>query len=113
MPSADHSSRTLPVIDLSSYLDASPNNDALPAAQARTAAAIHEACLHYGFFYITGLDSVVSADEMDQVLAEARAFFQRPEEEKERIRIKKGDGARGWQRLRENTTQNAGALIGK
>lgn len=31
-------------------------------------------------------------------------------EEKEKLRIKKGDGARGWQKLGENVTQYKGAL---
>lgn len=112
MPSATAPPQ-LPVIDISPFL--SPSADAPTresTARAATAEAIHEACSRFGFFYVTGLDSVVSPDEMQEALAQARSFFARPEEEKALLKIRKGDGARGWQKLGQNVTQYKGESIG-
>lgn len=84
---------TLPNIDISPFLgERTPSS--LLARQA-TAAQVHDACTRYGFFYLSGIESVVSQEEMDEALSVAREFFGRPEEEKAKLRIKKGDGARG------------------
>ncbi|KAJ8296038.1 putative 2-oxoglutarate-dependent dioxygenase [Rhodotorula toruloides] len=94
---------TLPNIDISPFLgERTPSS--LLARQA-TAAQVHDACTRYGFFYLSGIESVVSQEEMDEALSVAREFFGRPEEEKAKLRIKKGDGARGWQMIGENVTQ--------
>ncbi|BGO90317.1 hypothetical protein NBRC10512_005560 [Rhodotorula toruloides] len=94
---------TLPNIDISPFLgERTPSS--LLARQA-TAAQVHDACTRYGFFYLSGIESVVSQEEMDEGLSVAREFFGRPEEEKAKLRIKKGDGARGWQMIGENVTQ--------
>ncbi|GAA5826276.1 hypothetical protein JCM3770_001668 [Rhodotorula araucariae] len=93
---------TLPVVDLSPFL--SETSD--PRARGETAASLHAACLDYGFFYCTGFTSVVSDDERREALDVARQFFARPEDEKAALRIRPGDGARGWQRIGENVTQD-------
>lgn len=97
----------LPVIDLSPFLI----SEATSAARAATAESIHQACIKYGFFYITGLDSVISLEEMDDSLAQARAFFARPEADKALLKPRKGDRARGWQRMGQNITSNKGESI--
>lgn len=94
------SSAALPIIDLSPFL--LPSSSSSSSARASTASAIHSACTQFGFFYLTGIDSVISSKDFTTSLATARAFFGQPEEEKERIAIK---GARGWQRLGQNVTQ--------
>lgn len=65
-------------------------------------------CLTYGFLFINGLDSVVSEQDMADSLRIGREFFERPQEEKERLRIREGDGARGYQVLNENVTYGKG-----
>ena len=82
---------SLPLIDLSPFLLPTPD----PAARRNTALKLHSACLDYGFFYCAGLDSVVSPDDMRQALDVARAFFNTPDDDKLKLRIKPGDGARG------------------
>ncbi|GAA6037914.1 hypothetical protein JCM8097_009488 [Rhodosporidiobolus ruineniae] len=93
---------SLPIIDLSPFLlpTSSPNS------RLATAQAVHDACTRFGFFYITGFNTVVSPAELDQSLQLARLFFQRPQEEKDSLKIRPGDGARGYQRLGENKTRD-------
>ncbi|BGP38578.1 hypothetical protein JCM10450v2_002527 [Rhodotorula kratochvilovae] len=93
---------TLAIIDLSPFLSPTPDT----AARRTTAAQLHSACLEYGFFYCTGFESVVSEADMRESLDVAREFFARPEAEKAALRIKPGDGARGWQKIGENVTQD-------
>lgn len=104
---------SLPIIDLSPFLlpSSSSSSQSTPTSRHQIARAIHDACLSFGFFYITGLDSVVSAEEMDGSLVAARDFFSRPEEEKRALRIREGDGARGWQKLGSNVTQYKGEAL--
>ncbi|GAA6003119.1 uncharacterized protein JCM10292_002877 [Rhodotorula paludigena] len=96
---------SLPVIDISPFLG--PLSSSPDSLQARkdTAARLHDACANTGFFFITGFESIVSADEMRESLDVARQFFGRPDDEKDKLRIKKGDGARGWQKIGQNVTQ--------
>ncbi|GAA5868408.1 hypothetical protein JCM1840_006982 [Sporobolomyces johnsonii] len=94
---------TLPIVSLAPFLTAP--TPATLAAREKTAAAVHSACVDVGFFYLSGFESVVSAEEMEQSLEVAREFFGRPEEEKAKLKIKKGDGARGWQQIGQNVTQ--------
>lgn len=42
---------------------------------------------------------------MSESLAVSKAFFDRPAEEKAKLAIREGDGARGYQVLGQNVTQ--------
>ncbi|KAI5475481.1 oxoglutarate/iron-dependent oxygenase [Pseudohyphozyma bogoriensis] len=94
-------SAPLPIIDISPFL--APPSPSNASARAATAAAIHQACASYGFLYVKGTG--LSATEMEAPLEVAREFFGRPMEEKKELRIRTGDGARGYQLLGENVTQ--------
>lgn len=71
-----------------------------------TVASLRRACNDYGFFYLTGHG--ISTASFENILSLAHRFFQGPQEEKERIKRKStqegGDGARGYQEIRENVT---------
>jgi isopenicillin N synthase-like dioxygenase len=80
---------SLPVIDISPYL--TPGND---ESRALTSAALHSACLKYGFFYLN-LSNYVHASEPEELISLAREFFALPQEEKDKIGLANEDGARG------------------
>ncbi|KAF3040461.1 hypothetical protein E8E12_003386 [Didymella heteroderae] len=94
----------LPIIDISSYLDATSS----ASARATTAQAINAACTNYGFFYLTGHGIPIAT--LDQIIDLARRFFALPLEEKNKIKRydaggpEGGDSARGYQGLGENVT---------
>ncbi|GAA5884516.1 hypothetical protein JCM6882_005285 [Rhodosporidiobolus microsporus] len=98
------SALSLPIIDISSFLPATRDSPGAVEARKATALQLHEACLHHGFFYLRGFESVVTSSEMGNALDVARSFFARPQEEKNAIKIQQPDGARGYQRLGENKT---------
>lgn len=96
---------SLPIINISPFL--------LPGStledRKTTSSSIHAACQKFGFFYLKGMDSVVKAKEMEIPLATARDFFiHATSEEKERLTIRKGDGARGYQKIGANVTEYKG-----
>lgn len=99
------STQTLPIVDLSAFLPTSPYD-----AKARKACAesIFTACTDTGFFYLTGHG--IPKSKTDAVLNLGRDFFLNCSlEEKAKIMRKKvgmenGDGARGWQPVRDNVT---------
>ncbi|KAL1748418.1 hypothetical protein HDZ31DRAFT_29767 [Schizophyllum fasciatum] len=98
----------LPIIDIAPWLPADPASpSALDPAQAparaAVSAALHAACVDYGFFYLD-ISSYVPAAEPEALTALARAFFALPQAEKERIALRNEDGARGYARLKENIT---------
>lgn len=97
---------SLPLIDLSPFLSTRPD----PQARREVANQLHKACVEFGFFYCTGVGSVVSRDEMREALAVARDFFNRPDEEKAKLRIKSGDGARGASILCTSTPNRSSPL---
>lgn len=91
----------LPVVDLSPYLLQSfvyPPSD----KQRECSAAIHKACLEFGFFYITGLG--IPKNECDEVLRRSAEFFGLPDKAKNALSIASAtngtDGARGYQKLK-------------
>jgi len=107
----------LPIIDISPYLD---GHDA--HGRVSTSAALHAACLEYGFFYLD-ISNYVDQSEPDELIRLAREFFDLPQAEKDKIALKNEDHARGqlvlslknsiwrpltsWQgyaRLKENVT---------
>lgn len=96
---------TLPIIDISPFL---PTSDPeTRAGRGACAQALADACSKYGFFYLT--NHSIPSSLTDEVLSLARSFFlSTPESEKRSIARKDppdGDGARGYQVLRENITQ--------
>jgi len=82
---------TLPVIDISALRSPA----ASPDAKAAVAAQLDAACRSHGFFLVAGhgVDLQLAAD-MD---ASARAFFDLPDEEKQKVRMElAGSAWRGW-----------------
>ncbi|KAK4685402.1 hypothetical protein P7C73_g4748, partial [Tremellales sp. Uapishka_1] len=93
----------LPIIDISPYL---PSTSALHSDEERraTASSLHLACRDIGFLYLNVKDYIPKS-EMDEILSLGKEFFQRPQDEKDIIRLSNSDGVRGYQRLHENVTQ--------
>lgn len=82
----------LPKLDISPFLDSARSD---PAERQQVAADLDHHLTAYGFLYLTGFDAVVSQQDLDAVLDVSRAFFARPEAEKAKLKIQRGDGARG------------------
>jgi len=89
---------TLPIISIEPYLH--PHDG---KGRISTAAALHAACLEYGFFYLD-ISTYITEDEPQELARLAREFFALPQEEKDRISLRNEDGARGYARLAENVT---------
>ena len=85
------STLSLPVIDLSSWLDR-PNHT--EEERRQVSQKLHDACLHYGFFYLK-LDGFATEQEMEELANLGRAFFHLDQSEKDEIRLANEDGARG------------------
>jgi isopenicillin N synthase-like dioxygenase len=90
---------TLPIIDIGPYL----TKDADPAARAQVSKQLHEACVKYGFFYLD-LSKFVDPSTPEELVNLGRQFFSLPQDEKNKIGLIHQDGARGYQRLKENVT---------
>jgi len=97
-PKTTTKSNTLPVIDISPYLD---GHDA--HGRVSTAAALHAACLDYGFFYLD-ISNYVDLSEPEELIKSAQEFFDLPQGEKDKLALKNQDHARGYARLKENVT---------
>lgn len=80
----------LPVINIAPWLDTSDGGHGRLSA----AAALHAACLEYGFFYLD-ISSFVHPTEPEELTRLAREFFERPQAEKDAIGLRHQDGARG------------------
>ena len=110
---------TLPIIDIAPWIEGHDQKGRLS-----TAAAIHAACLEFGFFYLD-VSALVSQSETEELSRLAREFFALPQEEKDKISLDNQDCARGavpppshllsfrqtnvppligYQRLKENVT---------
>lgn len=121
MPSGQNAAKatsTLPIIDIASWVN---GHDHMNSDRLSTAAAIHNACLEYGFFYLD-ITSFVAPEEPEELSRLAHEFFGLPQEEKDKISLDKQDRARGtrqsqmssslvdlytllgYQRLKENIT---------
>jgi isopenicillin N synthase-like dioxygenase len=79
----------LPIINIDPYL-ATGNQ----TGRMSVAAALHAACLEYGFFYLD-LSSYIDPSEPEELTRLAREFFALPQEEKEKIALRNQDHARG------------------
>jgi isopenicillin N synthase-like dioxygenase len=95
---------SLPVVDISPFLSTSSSSK----SRASCVASIASACRDVGFFYLIGHG--VPESVTDEIISLARQFFlETPASEKELLARKEpgdsyGDGARGYQRLAENVT---------
>ncbi|EIN12600.1 Clavaminate synthase-like protein [Punctularia strigosozonata HHB-11173 SS5] len=89
---------TLPIINIGPYLHTDDHPGRLSVA-----AQLHSACLEFGFFYLD-LGSFIEPGEPEELQKLAREFFAKPQEEKDKIGLAHQDGARGYQRLKENVT---------
>lgn len=78
---------TLPVIEMSALFDRGDT-----AGRARVAGAIAQACEAHGFFYLTGHG--IGLDVLDDLEAQSRRFFARPQAEK--LKIDMARGGRAW-----------------
>jgi isopenicillin N synthase-like dioxygenase len=99
-----HIMTTLPIIDISPFLDSSSS----PSARTKTARALDHACRTVGFFYLKSHN--IPSTELLTILSLANSFFALSTPEKESLRLKPagvedGDGARGYQTIGENVTQ--------
>jgi isopenicillin N synthase-like dioxygenase len=80
---------TLPIIDIAPYLSVGNGKE-----RAAMSAALHSACIEFGFFYLD-LRKFVDMSEPDELTRLARAFFALPQEQKDSIAMKNEDHARG------------------
>ena len=80
---------TLPTIHIAPWIEGHDHKGRLS-----TAAAIHAACLEFGFFYLD-VSSYVDPRETEEIIHLAHRFFSLPTEEKEKISISNQDHARG------------------
>lgn len=80
---------TLPIIDISPWLD-----DNATHGRTSTSAALHAACSTYGFFYLN-VSSYAKPEETDELVDLARAFFEQDQAKKKQIGLINEDGARG------------------
>jgi isopenicillin N synthase-like dioxygenase len=90
MPSPGSLDR-LPIIDIAPFLNSDPANSDKRIA---TAAAIHSACVEYGFFYLN-IEAYVSSSVPEELAQLGRQFFSLPQEEKDELSLKNQDFARG------------------
>lgn len=86
---APKSTTQLPIIDISPWLDGHDEHGRLSVA-----AALHSACLEFGFFYLD-ISKFVDPSEPEELTRLAREFFALPQEEKDKIALKNQDHFRG------------------
>ncbi|KAG6883882.1 hypothetical protein C0993_003154 [Termitomyces sp. T159_Od127] len=93
----------LPIIDITPFLN--PDTADADAANLRTstAAALHTACIEYGFFYLD-VSAYVDAAEPARLAELDRQFFRLPQAEKDRLALKDEHGVQSYARLKENVT---------
>jgi isopenicillin N synthase-like dioxygenase len=89
-PKTINMSNTLPIIDISPYFQ----GDIDSHGRISTSAALHAACLDYGFFYLD-ITKYVDPSEPEELIRLARQFFELPQDEKDKIALKNEDNARG------------------
>ncbi|CAA7261398.1 unnamed protein product [Cyclocybe aegerita] len=90
----------LPIIDIAPLLSSDPLD---ADKRAATSAALHSACVEYGFFYLK-IDAFVDLSEPAELALLGRQFFGLPQEEKDKLALKNQDNARGYQKLKQNVT---------
>jgi isopenicillin N synthase-like dioxygenase len=82
---------SLPVINIAPFLNDDPKDVDL---RVSTAAALHKACVEFGFFYLD-ISAYVDPSVPENLVKLAREFFSQPQEEKDKLSIANQDGARG------------------
>lgn len=82
---------TLPIIDIAPFLNSEPSD---ASKREATAAALHNACVEYGFFYLN-IEAYINPSEPEELAHLAREFFTLPQEEKDKLSLKNQDFARG------------------
>jgi len=82
---------SLPIIDISSFLDSETQNT---DKRASAAATLHSACIEYGFFYLN-IEAFADLSEPEELTRLAREFFALPQTEKDKLSLMNEDGARG------------------
>jgi isopenicillin N synthase-like dioxygenase len=80
---------TLPIINIAPWIEGHDHHGRLS-----TAAAIHAACLEFGFFYLD-VTSYIPPEEPEELSRLAREFFSLPQGEKDKISLSNQDHARG------------------
>ncbi|KAI0061684.1 Clavaminate synthase-like protein [Artomyces pyxidatus] len=98
MSTAAKEASSLPVINIAPWLHGHDSKGRLS-----TAAAIHAACLEFGFFYLD-VSAFIDPSEPEELAKLAREFFALPQEQKDKISLSNQDHARGYARLKENVT---------
>ena len=88
-PKSTQKSNSLPIIDISPWLDGQNEHE-----QHSVAVALHSACLEYGFFYLD-ISKFSDPSEPEELTRLAREFFALPQDEKDKIALKNQDYARG------------------
>lgn len=88
-PKCTLKSNTLPIIDISPYLEGQDHH-----GRVSVAAALHSACLEYGFFYLN-IEKYIDPSVPEELTRLAREFFALPQDEKDSIALKNEDNARG------------------
>lgn len=97
----------MPIVNISSFIDDGPSSLS-SQERLKTSAEVNRACVEHGFFYLIGHG--IPSSKLDEVLLLARQFFSLPLSEKKNIKRypaggpEGGDGARGYQEMRENVT---------
>ncbi|KJA24044.1 hypothetical protein HYPSUDRAFT_200860 [Hypholoma sublateritium FD-334 SS-4] len=91
---------TLPIIDIAPFLNSDPAD---ADKRAATSAALHAACVEYGFFYLN-IDAYVDRAEPEELTRLGKEFFLLPQEEKNKLALSNQDYARGYAKLNENVT---------
>lgn len=90
----------LPIIDIAPWL---PKSTSTNAEKQAVADALHAACRDFGFFYLN-LAGFATEPEMAHLTDLGSKFFHLPQHCKDAIGLAHSDGARGYQRLKENVT---------
>ena len=91
------SDNSLPIVNVSGLL--SP----VIADRKDVGKALQEACLNYGFFYITGHS--VPSELRTSVFARAQEFFTLPTSVKEKVNLANSSCNRGYEPLRGQTLE--------
>lgn len=89
----DNAAFTLPIVSIAPYLSPASDASSMKLRQ-ETSAALHNACINYGFFYLD-ISSYVDASETAELARLAHEFFALPQAEKDSLSLKNEDQARG------------------